>query len=402
MSTRIVAVGAPPTFRQQVARSTESPLEAIEWVPTITAAEELLSPGAPLPTVLVLSPAVKDQDALGLADYVGRTAPTTAIVVVRDRPPDGLLPLAMRAGVRDVVDLTQGSQELKDALGRAVAWSENVRGAGSDTEAASPELRGRVHALFSSKGGTGKSFLAANLAVALSRHTGQPTALADLDVQIGDTLAYFGREPKSTISDVIAQGDNPERQSVLSAGTSLQGKVVGYGSPPDPAAQPLAPEAVGRLLRSLRSAFPQTVVDTPAGYTDNVLSVLDIADEILLVAMLDVVAVRHMAVALHTLASMGVPRERFRVVLNRADSKVGLSPQDVERVTKIHVDALIPSSRLVPASLNQGVPLVASEPKSPIARSVASLAGTLVAASASTPASHTPKRRLLRRGVGGR
>ncbi|HZA26726.1 MAG TPA: hypothetical protein VE915_03625, partial [Actinomycetota bacterium] len=168
MSTRIVAVGAPPTFRQQVARSTESPLEAIEWVPTITAAEELLSPGAPLPTVLVLSPAVKDQDALGLADYVGRTAPTTAIVVVRDRPPDGLLPLAMRAGVRDVVDLTQGSQELKDALGRAVAWSENVRGAGSDTEAASPELRGRVHALFSSKGGTGKSFLAANLAVALS------------------------------------------------------------------------------------------------------------------------------------------------------------------------------------------------------------------------------------------
>ena len=66
MSTGIVAVGAPPTFRQQVARSIETPPEAIEWVPTITAAEELLAPGGTPPMVIVLSPAVKDADALGL------------------------------------------------------------------------------------------------------------------------------------------------------------------------------------------------------------------------------------------------------------------------------------------------------------------------------------------------
>lgn len=397
MSTRMIAVGAPPTFRQQVARSIEAAPEVIEWVPTTTAAEERLSSTEP-PMVMVLSPAVKDADVLGLADYVGRTSPATAIVVVRDRPPDGLLPLAMRAGVRDVVDLTQGSQELKEALARAVAWSDKVRGAGGQPTAARPERRGRVHALFSSKGGTGKSFLAANLSVALSRHSGQPTALADLDVQIGDGFAYFGREPKGTIADLIALGDSPAREAVLSAGTRLDGAVWGYGSPSDPAAQPLAPEAVGRLLRTLRSTFPHTIVDTPAGYTDHVLSVLDIADEILLVAMLDVVAVRHMAVALHTLAASGLPRERFRVVLNRADSKVGLSPQDVERATKVRVDALVPSSRLVPASLNRGVPVVSSEPRSPIARSVASLAGTLAAAPASASTTNAPKRRLLRRG----
>jgi pilus assembly protein CpaE len=398
MSTRIVTVGAPPTFRQQVARSIGTTPETIEWVPTITAAEELLAPGAPLPTVLVLSPAVKDQDALGLAEYVGRTAPATALVVVRDRPPDGLLPLAMRAGVRDVVDLTQGSQELKEALGRAVAWSEKVRGMGGEPREARPQRRGHVHALFSSKGGTGKSFLAANLAVALSRQSGHPTALADLDVQIGDTLAYFGREAKGTIADLVAQGDNLEREVVLSAGTNLDGHVFGYGSPPDPAALALPPEAVGRILRGLRSTFAHTVVDTPAGYTDHVLSVLDLADEILLVAMLDVVAVRHMAVALHTLASSGIPRDRFRVVLNRADSKVGLTPQEVERVTKVRVDALIPSSRLVPASLNQGVPVVSSEPRSPIAKSVMALARALATAPAPAPTTNAPKRRLLRRG----
>ena len=72
----------------------------------------------------------------------------------------------------------------------------------------------------------------------------------------------------------------------------------------------------------------------------------------------DVVGVRHLSLALQTFLSLGFPRERFRVVLNRADSKVGLSPLDVERVMKVKVDTQIPSSRLVPVSLNRGEPVV--------------------------------------------
>jgi pilus assembly protein CpaE len=394
VSTRLVTVGSPSTFGQQVARTVGSPPEAISWVPTIIAAEELLAADGRTPTALILSPSVKDQDALALADHVARTAPATPIVVVRDRPPDGFLPLAMRAGIRDVVDLTQGSNELREALARAVAWSEKVRSAG-ETPTGRATRRGHVQAFFSSKGGTGKSFLAANLAVALAGRTGHPAALIDLDVQVGDALAYFGKEAKGTLADLFALGEDPEAQAVLSAGTKLDGHVLAYASPPEPAAEPMSSETAGRLVRTLRSTFAHTVVDTPAGYSDHVLGVLDVADEILLVAVLDVVAVRHMAVAVHTLTSLGVPRERFRVVLNRADSKVGLTPQDVEKATKVRVDALIPSSRLVPASLNQGVPVVSSEPRSPVAKSIISLAAS-VAQGRSAP--KEPKRRLLRRG----
>jgi pilus assembly protein CpaE len=163
--------------------------------------------------------------------------------------------------------------------------------------------------------------------------------------------------------------------------------VWGYGSPQDPAAQGLpGSQAVGQILRTLRSTFPHTVVDTPAGYTDQVLSVLELSDDILIMAALDVVSVRHMAVAVHTLLSLGVPQERFRIVLNRADSKVGLSLQDVERVTKVHVHAQIPSSRLVPTALNRGEPVVMMGPKSGVAKSVGQLAASLLAVPAAAGA----------------
>jgi pilus assembly protein CpaE len=395
--TRIVSVGAPPTFRQQVARVLEVGPDLVEWVPSVTACEELLVAGDGAPDVLVLSPAVKDQDALGLAETAGRSSPATAVVVVRDRPPDGLLPPAMRAGVRDVVDLSRGAQELRDALERAMAWASNIRGAGSDPRQGQPERRGRMHAVFSSKGGTGKSFLSANLAVALAQQSGQPVALADLDLQMGDAFSYFGREPAHTLADLLALNDHPDPQEVISAGTELVSKVWGYGSPQDPAAQGLpGGQAVGQILRTLRSAFPYTVVDTPAGYTDQVLSVLEMSDDILIMAALDVVSVRHMAMAVHTLLSLGVPQDRFRVVLNRADSKVGLSLQDVERVTKVHVQAQIPSSRLVPTALNRGEPVMIMGPKSGVAKSIGQLAGRLLAVPAAAEATSTVGRSFWR------
>jgi pilus assembly protein CpaE len=74
------------------------------------------------------------------------------------------------------------------------------------------------------------------------------------------------------------------------------------------------------------------------------------------------------------LLTIGLPRERFRVVLNRADSKVGLDVSDVERVMKIQVDGMVPSSRLVPTSLNKGRPVVIDEPSSEVAVAVRQLA----------------------------
>ena len=375
----IVAVGTPQSFRQQLARALEVEPDEIGWVQSATAAEELLINAFQAIDCLVLSSEVKEADALGLAEFVGRSAPGTAIVLVRDHTWNGLLPAAMRAGIRDVVDLTQGSEELRDAVERAIVWATNLRQVSQGGQE-SAHTRGRIISVFSSKGGTGKTFLTTNLATAMAELTGKDTAVVDLDIDMGDVFTYFGREPSATIQDLMALGEGGDSEAIRAAGVQLGDHIWAYGAPPDPAAEAPAGEAVGKFLRALRSNFPYLVVDASVDYSDSALVCFDLSDAICLVTGLDVVGVKHLSKALDTLLSIGLPRERFHVVLNRADSKVGLDATDVERVMKIQVDAMIPSSRLVPTSLNKGRPVVLDEPTSEVSVSIRNLAAKFAGA----------------------
>jgi len=374
---RIITVGPPMTFRQQIARALGRQADAVEWVPTVTAVEGAVESEHVPANVVVLSPAVKELDAFGLAEFLGKASPATAVLLVRDRALNGTLPAAMRAGIRDVVDLSRGGQDLEEALQRAIHWSIKLRSVGGTPQADSEQRRARIFSVFSSKGGTGKTFLATNLATAISVESNQDTAIVDLDLDLGDVFSYFGREPARPIQDLILLGEDADRSQVEDIGTQLGTHLWGFASPPDPAAIAVNGEAMGKVLQALRRVYEYIVVDATADYSDAALAAFDLSDEIFLISALDVVGIRHLSLALQTFLSLGFPRERFRVVLNRADSKVGLSPLDVERVMKVKVDAQIPSSRLVPVSLNRGEPVVLAEPRSDVAKSVLSLARRL-------------------------
>jgi pilus assembly protein CpaE len=370
----VVAVGTPQSFRQQIGRALELEADEIGWVQSATAAEELLINAFNPVDVLVLSPEVKEPDALGLAEFVGRQAPGTAIVLVRDHTWNGLLPAAMRAGIRDVVDMTQGAEELRDAVERAIVWATNLRSRGGATTDIGSKQHGRIISVFSSKGGSGKTFLTTNLAAAIADMTGQDTAIIDLDTDMGDVFTYYGREPIARVDDLMSLGEGADHDRIRETGVPFGDHLWGFGSPSDPTVEPPAGEAVGKFLRTLRADFPWMIVDASVDYTDSALVCFDLSDAICLVTPLDVVGVKHLSKALDTLLTIGLPRERFRVVLNRADSKVGLDSTDVERVMKITVDAMIPSSRLVPTALNKGRPVVLDEPSSDVSQAVRQLA----------------------------
>ena len=349
--------------------------ESVGWLPTVGDAERALEEGKHT-DILVLSPQVPDTDALSIAEFISRKSPTTAVVLVRDGSPNGLLPMAMRAGIRDVVNATNGIEELQDALERALKWSSSLRAA----SAMSGELGvgGRIYSVFSSKGGTGKTFLACNLAVAISEKTGQETALVDLDVDMGDVFSYFGTEASRPLHDLAALGEDADVDALKAVGTKLGDHLWAFGAPHDPTAASISGDSISKVLKAVQRSFTYTIIDATADYSDLALSSFDASNEILLISALDVVGVKHLGKAIETLRSIGVPEDRLRIILNRADSKVNLTPEDVERVMDIKVDDLLPSSRLVPLSLNNGRPVFLQEPKSDVARSIAAIADKLI------------------------
>jgi pilus assembly protein CpaE len=391
LPVRVVAVGAPQEFRDQVALAlgvAES--GAVEWVPTVTAAEELLLRSEHPVEVLVVAPKVKEADAFGLAETAMRTSPATTVIFAREGDRERIAPRAMRAGVRDVVDLTLGVEDLKDALDRAVAWAVSLRSTRAEARRAEDLALGSVISVFSSKGGTGKTFLTANLGLALADRTGDDVALFDLDFVMGDLFAYFGQEPDRSIEELLEVGSLTDPNDIRAAGTKLADRVWGYAAVPAHDASPPA-QAVSRVLRALRRAFPYVVVDASTEYSDRALEVFDASEAICLVTGLDIVGARHLSVDLETLRRLHLPREKMRIVLNRADAKVGLDRSAVERALRVTVDAAIPSSPLVPTSVNRGRPLYLDEPDSEVARRVGELADRLLPGAGQEP---RRKRRL--------
>jgi pilus assembly protein CpaE len=327
------------------------------------------------PSLIAMAPDIKDDDAIELAKAIAQRSPTTALVLVRDGGSDGRLPQYVRAGFRDVVDLSGGPDELREALESAIKWSTTLKLSRGDQETGT---HGLAVCIFSSKGGSGKSFLASSLATALATRSGKPTALFDLDVAMGDSFAYFGAEAKRPLGDLIALGEKRDKEGVLGVGIKLAENLWGYATPSDPAGDAMRAEETTKTIQSLQRHFDHVVLDAPAEYSDAVLAAFDIATVIYLVAALDVVGIRHLSKAIETMLTLGVDSERLRIILNRADSKVGLSADDVERVMKVKIDALIPSSRLVPTALNKGVPVVIDEPNSPVSAAIMAIADKLL------------------------
>jgi pilus assembly protein CpaE len=396
----VVAVEGAPSFPPQVARALGASAEDVDWIASASSAERAVIEAERPIDLLVLGPSVHDEQAVAVAELVAKRAPTTAVVLVREQPVNGALPRLVRSGVRDVVDLSQGGADLEDALRRALEWSASVRaGNGHATTQNGSSREGRVISVFSTKGGTGKTFLSCNLAAALAERTKQQVGLVDLDHDLGDVFGYFGTDPQRSLHDLVALAEGADAQTVSALGTPLAKGVTGFASPPDPRADAIPSGAMGKVVRALQQTFPYTVVDATSEYSDHILTTFDLSDIVCLIASLDVISLRHLSLGIQTLESLGVPRERFRIVLNRANSKVGLLAAEVERALQIQIDARIPSSPLVPRSINHAQLLYVNEPRSSVAKSIGQLAELLHRQLApSAPAQGAPNLHVVRRG----
>ena len=334
-------------------------------------------------TVVLIGPHVDLEGALALSETLRLSKPMVGVVLVRPRIDTATLTDALRSGVREVVK-ERDIDGIGAAVLRAVQLSNAVREqAGLTTTNSDTEETGRLVTVFSAKGGAGKTTLSTNLAAALAENGKREVCLVDLDLAFGDVAIALQLFPAHTLSDAVPMMDSLDEAAVSALLTPHSPGLTTLVAPVEPGAAESIPAAlVGRVLRVLKRMFDFVVVDTPPAFTDHVLAAFDESEYVALLATLDIPALKNLKLTLETLDLLNYPRDRWRVVLNRADSKVGLQLSEVEKTLRVPIAAQIPSSRSVPASINRGVPIVLDEPTHPVSAAIKAFGEREIAAGA--------------------
>ncbi|MCU1615146.1 MAG: flpE [Frankiales bacterium] len=345
-----------------------------------------------LPDVLVIGPMARIVETLALASRLDVQAPGISVVMIAE-PTAELWQAAMRAGVRDLLPPGLDVPDLRTAIDRAGSAASGRRRVLRPV-AETARYTGRVITIASPKGGVGKTTVSTNLAIGLTSSAPQSTVLVDLDVQFGDVASALGLVPEYSLPDAVhgpASQDTMVLKTFLTQHPSGLYAVCGAESPA--AGDGISGDDVSRLLASLAREFRYVVVDTAPGLSEQTLAALDRATDVVMLSSMDVPGVRGLRKELDVLRELCMIPAGRHVVMNFADPKGGLSVRDVETTIGTGVDVVLPRSKAVPASTNQGVPLLQSGRKDPMAKELRRLVSRFAATPLMKPGRYRAKHR---------
>ena len=345
-----------------------------------------------LPDVLLVGPHAPAPDVLTLAARLDVQSPGISVVLMADPSPE-MWQAAMRAGIRDLLPPTAEAEEIRVAVERAAHAAAGRRRVLRPVEETA-RYTGRVITIASPKGGVGKTTVSTNLAIGLTALAPQSTVLVDLDVQFGDVASALSLVPEYTLPDAV-QG--PASQDTMVLKTFLtqhpSGLYAVCGSDSPAAGDTVTGEDVSRLLALLAREFRYVVVDTAPGLSEQTLAALDRATDVVMLTSMDVPGVRGLRKELDVLRELCMIPAGRHVVMNFADPKGGLSVRDVETTIGTGVDVVLPRSKAVPASTNQGVPLLESSRRDPMAKELRRLVSRFAATPLMRPSRYRAKHR---------
>jgi pilus assembly protein CpaE len=139
-------------------------------------------------------------------------------------------------------------------------------------------------------------------------------------------------------------------------------------------ASAVTPEFLREVYPLLRATSDYVVLDSSPGFEPEVISAIDNSSYVCMVGTLDTLSLKNTRLGLETLDLMGYDPDRIVLVLNRADSRVGIDDEDVLAVVGRRPDIRIPSDVEVTRAVNEGTPIVIAKPDSTAAKAYRSLA----------------------------
>jgi pilus assembly protein CpaE len=320
-------------------------------------------------SLLVVGAEIDLTAALSVAEQLRMERPDVGVVLLRRRLDVTVLAQALRSGVREVVS-SDDLATLTEACQRSRELSRRL-GSLSD---ATPSHQGRVVTVFAAKGGVGKTTVSTNLAAELAT-SGAKVLLVDLDLAFGDVAITLGLLPERTTADLVPMSGHLDEHGLASVVTSHDSGLDALCAPASPAdAERIPGPLVTELIRTARRMYDFVLIDTPPAFTEHVLAAFDASDLSILIATLDIPAVKNLRLTLDTLDLLGHPRESEVIVLNRSDAKVGLTAGDVATALNRPIAVQVPNSSAVPAAINRGVAIVLDAPRHPVSAAVKALA----------------------------
>ncbi|HVA87448.1 MAG TPA: response regulator [Candidatus Saccharimonadales bacterium] len=360
------------------------------------------------PDVVLMDINMPGMDGIATSEQLSSLVPSAAVIMMSVQGEADYLRRSMLAGAREFLVKPFSADELTTSIRKVrerevEKHSRAADRAGADAPVRAPARRdqhGTVATVFSPKGGVGRSTIAVNLAAAAAQE-GRKVALVDGSLQFGDIGVMLNLDPRQrSMADLV-----PE----IAAGVpeSLETVLVHHDSgvdvllaPPTPeTAELVTPAYMRGVLERLRSDHDLVIVDTQPILNDMVLTMLDVADVILAVLTLEITNIRNLRVFLEVARQLGYDDGRIRLVLNRADSSLGIRVADVERSLGRKVDnSIVSDGRSVVYALNRGVPFVISNPEAQVSQDLFHLERDLSGMQPDTPAAE-PARSAQRRSI---
>ena len=333
-----------------------------------------------LPDVILMDINMPDMDGITATQRLSSQVPTAGVVMMSVQGEADYLRRSMLAGAREFLVKPFSSDELTASIRQVYSREKEEAGRAVVTAAArnaeSAEL-GTVVAVFSPMGGVGRTTIAVNLAVASVTELNKKVVLVDGSFQFGDVAVLLNLDPKDKsmfelVSNLEAGGDADAVETYTVTHSSGVRVIL---APPSPEmADVITSTGVKRVVEALRQRYELVVIDCAAWFNDTTLGILDLADIVLVVLTLEMTSIKNIRLFLEVAETLGY-QNKIRLVLNRADTTLGIRVADVEHSIGRKVDnTIVSDGRAVVYALNRGVPFVLSNREAQVSQDVLRLA----------------------------
>ncbi len=346
------------------------------------------------PEVVLMDINMPEMDGIAATEAIMVQVPGTQVIIMSVQNEQEYLRRAMLAGAREYLIKPPETDELVRSIRHVAKLSSpklaSPGGADQDSKATAT---GKILAVFSPKGGVGCTAISVNLAVALRQLTSKKVAIVDGNMVFGDVDVALDTRANKNILDLTNRASDIDEQLINDVMVPHASQVRVLLGPPDgQSGEAITPEQLRTVLEALRKQFDYVVIDTATSYDDRTLSILDLADRILVLMTLELTTIKNVRQFLELAGPLGYSDEKLMLVLNKADSRLGIKAESVESQMRRRFAAQIGNAAHdMTLALNHGVPLVVDRRNHQVAKDILNLAAVIVNSLTPAPKNAAPK-----------